>query len=224
MTALAEAMQRAGIGTRNRPDEPKATSEPWLKIGHQNRILAMMTDEDLEQAIEQASVEIARITTQLKTSERTGGRYDQGGEVWRQNAGKARSHRKDRIDAIRDEQARRTAERERDPDLYRVRQELAIRAAEAEEAAAGMRYAEIKAQSNAKRFAFKAEADLIWQKAQARRARMFMMAAYRSLHPEDYGTIIGYAKEMFPDAPEWRCGDANPSADPVEDSVTALLG
>ena len=224
MTALAEAMQRAGIGTRKRPDAPKPAEEPWAKISHLNRAIAMMTDEELEAGIEQASAEIARITMQLKTSERTDGRFDPGDDVWRQNAGKARAYRKLRIEAIRDEQARRKAECDRDPDLYRVRQELALAAAQAAEAASTMRYAEIKAQSNANRSAHRAESDLVWARAQARRARMFMMAAYRNLHPADYQSIIGYAKQMFPDAPEWRRDDDPPSGDPPEDSVTALLG
>jgi len=137
------------------------------------------------------------------------------GPRWRQAAGRARAFMVANLKLARVEEERRkpsvdqAAEKAKKLEIARQQQALEKEAAETRRAAKAAEIEYHNARSAAardERDAQKAAAQAVWERRQARRARMFAMAAYKHMTKEERAWLWDAAREMFPDAPEW--GDA----------------
>lgn len=200
MSALQEAFAKLGVRptTRHPPNEKEHRLEtaPDYKT---------FTDAELDAEI--AALEQARIVITEELEADASGAIPKG-DVWRRNAGRARAYKVAHLKLARDEYERR---RPKAADLKAAAhaawvaraQEVAeakTREKEAERARAAA-LAEAAREGKAKA---KAEADLVWQKRQARRARLFLMAADYYLTKEERAWLWDKARELFPDDPAWR--------------------
>lgn len=172
-----------------------------------------MSDEELAQAIDRIEQERIVISEELDADWAEGGNR---GSAWRVSAGRARAYRVAHLKLARDEEARRTPKKKATADIEATTAKAvahaAALAAAQELAEAKTRAKEVTLAEHQARMALlreekalrHAEAGAVWEKRQARRARMFLIAADRCMSADDRALIWDRAREMFPEAEEWR--------------------
>jgi hypothetical protein len=200
MSAMQDAFARLGI----RPQSQPRQSEKDRRIESAPDFRAL---SDVELDAEIAALDQARIVITEELAADAASPYPKG-QVWRNSAGRARAYKVAHLKLANDEYNRRHPPAVVKKEAAALSQMAAAQAraearAQEKEAKASAHQAEIDA-ARERKAAARAENELVWQKRQARRARMFLMAADRLLSKEERAWLWDAAREMFPDDAVWR--------------------
>lgn len=200
MNAMQEAFAKLGFRNTPRPATPEKQRRIEAAPNYKT-----FTDEELDAEI--AALEEARIVITEEIQADLAAIAPKG-EVWRRNAGRARAYKVAHLKLARDEYERR---RPKAADLkaaahaaWAARAQEVTEAKTREKEAERARAAALAEAAREGKAKAKAEADLVWQKRQARRARLFLMAADYYLTKEERAWLWDKAREMFPDDLAWR--------------------
>ena len=205
MSAMEEAFSRLGFRPSAQPRPPRASVKAHRIETAPN--YSAFTDDDLKAEI--AVLEQARIviTEEINADHLA---LVPKGNAWRQAASKARAYKVAHLKLARDEYDRRHPPAVVKKEAARAAVVSQMEAAQALAEARAREKAAIAEEHNARvalaranKEAAVAQRDLVWQKRQARRARMFLMAADQYLSKQERAWLWDAARQMFPDDPVW---------------------
>jgi hypothetical protein len=216
MTAMAEAFARLGIKAKPPEHTPRRTLDPERLPAPDFQAMA---DEELAEATRELERDATVIEVELQEDLLPDGSSERGIR-WRHAAGRARAFKVAHLKLAKAELEKRGAVVA--SAAKQSRQETHLRHLEAERALSEQKQREREAAAEAHRVAVTAaqerkraalaERDAAWERRQARRARMFMLAAERLLPHEERAWLWDMARTMFPEAPEWRSAYADAPA------------
>ena len=202
MSALQEAFGRLGYRQTSHP-------RPSVKAHRVETApnYSVFSDDELKAEI--AVLEQAKIVITEELNEDAHALVSKG-MVWRQSAGKARAYKIAHLKLARDEYDRRHPPAVVKKEAARAAVLLQMEAAQALAEARAREKAATAEEHNARvalarenKEAALAQRDLVWQKRQARRARMFLMAADQHMSKQERAWLWDAARQMFPDDPVW---------------------